>query len=78
MMGRRAGLRGGGQRGQLLPPVMKLIYQIKYSFEKFLCFRSDTRMQLCIIFLCCVEYQGPQQQLISLQIRLSVSFSYCY
>ena len=34
----------------------------------------STRMQLYIIFLCCVKYQGPQQQLISLQVWLSASF----
>jgi len=32
-----------------------------------------TRIQLYIIFLCCVKYQRPQQQLISLQVLLSAS-----
>ena len=62
----RAGLRRG-QRGQLPraprckgPPRDEIyLFQIKYSFEKFLWFRTDTRIQLYIIFLCCVKYQGP-------------------
>jgi len=35
------------------------LFQIKYSFEKYLGFRNDTRIQLYIIFLRCVKYEGP-------------------
>jgi len=31
------------------------MFQIKYSFEKFSWFTSDTGIQLDIIFLCCVK-----------------------
>jgi len=63
---RRAGLRWG-QRGQLpRAPRCKgahrdeiYLFQIKYSFEKFLWFRGDTRIQLYIIFVWYVKYQEP-------------------
>ena len=61
----RSGLRGatgtaapgsplqGGPRHEIY------MFQIKYSFEKISWFTSDTGIQLDIIFLCCVKYQGP-------------------
>jgi len=65
----------GGQRGQLpraprwkgAPRNEIYLFQIKYSFEKF---RDSEAIQEYnyIIFLCCVIYQGPQQELISLQV----------
>jgi len=66
----RTGLRGKGN-GVIVPgPPL----QIKYSFENFLWFRSDTRVQLCIISYVTLSIRGPQQQLISLQVWLSASF----
>jgi len=62
-----AGLKGG-QYGQLsrtprckgAPRDEIYLFQIKYSFEKFSWFRSDTRIQLFhYIPICCVKYQGP-------------------
>jgi len=60
-------IKGEGQRGQLpraprckgAPRDQFYFFQIKYSLEKFTWFRSDTRIQLYIIFLCCVKYQRP-------------------
>ena len=59
-------IKGGGATGQLprAPrckgvPRDDIYFQIKYSFENFLWFRSDTIIQLYIIFLCCVKYQEP-------------------
>ena len=43
----------GGPRDEIY------LFQIKYSFEKILWFRSETRIQLYIIFLCYVKYRGP-------------------
>ena len=81
----RAGLRGGQRRQLPRAPRCKgasrdeiYLFQIKYSFEKFLWFGTDTRIQLYIILLCCVKYQGLQQQLISLQVGLFSSFSHRY
>jgi len=78
----RAGLRGEaiapGPPLQGAPSDEIYLFQIKYSFEKISWFRSDTRIKLYIIFLCCVKYQGPQQQLISLQVWLFASFSNRY
>ena len=56
------------------------LFQMKYSFENFRDSEggSDTRIQLYIIFLRCAKYQGPQQQLISLQVWLSASFGNRY
>ena len=62
----RAGLKGGN--GDNCPgapdargaPSWKInMFQIKYSFERFLWFTSNTGIQLDIIFLCCVKLQGP-------------------
>jgi len=50
------------------PPWWNLFVSNKILVWKISWFRSDTRLQLYIIFLCCVKYQGPQQQLISLQV----------
>jgi len=61
----RAGLRGE-QRGQLPraprwkgPSRWNLFASNKILVWKNPWFRSDTRIQLYIIFLCCVKYQGP-------------------
>jgi len=81
----RAGLRGEGNGGNCPgPPAARgprwwnLLVSNKILVWKFSWFRSDTRIQLYIIFLCCVKYQGPQQQLISLQVRLFARFGNCY
>ena len=62
----RAGLRGGATGQSPHAPRWKgalrdeiYLFQIKYSFEKICDSDSDTRIQLYIIFLCCVKYQGP-------------------
>jgi len=77
----RAGLRGGGAIApgpplQGSPRDEICLFEIKYSFQKFLWLRSCSIQEYnSLIFLCCVKYQGP---LISLQVWLSASFSNCY
>ena len=64
---REQGRIKGGRRGQLpraprfkgAPRDEIYLFQIKYSFEKFSWFRSDTWIQLYIVFLCSVKYQVP-------------------
>ena len=79
----------GGATGAIAPssrpqrvlPWWNLFVSNKILVWKISWFRSDTRIQLYIIFLCCVKYQGvkgPHQQLISLQVWLSASFSNRY
>jgi len=64
MKGQRQVRIWGGETGAIAPlqggPRDEIyLFQIKYSFEKFSWFRSDTRIQLYLIFLCYVKYQGP-------------------
>ena len=73
----RAGL--GGQRGQLPqapagrgPPWWNLFVSNIILLWKIPWFRSDTRIQLYIIFLCCVKYQGPPTG-----IDFSTSLTFC-
>jgi len=51
--GRIKGRNGGNCRGPPSAarglPLWNYLFQIKYSLEKFLWFRSDTRIQLCYI-----------------------------
>ena len=76
----RAGLRGSNGGNCPGPPAARgirwwnLFVSNKILVWKISWIRSDTRMQLYVIFLCCIKHQGPQQQLISPQVWLSVSF----
>jgi len=63
----RAGLRGGNEGNCPGPPVMKVICLKKYTPLKNFCDSEVIQEYIStIIFLCCVKYQGSQQQLISL------------
>jgi len=53
------------------PPWWNLFVSNKILVWKIPWFRSDTRMQLYIIFLCCVECQGLPTGIDSLQVCLS-------
>ena len=62
----RQGRIKGGATGEIAPgpPLQEgprdeiYLFQIKCSFEKFSWFWSDSRIQLYIIYLCCVKHQG--------------------
>ena len=75
----RAGLRGG-QRGQLpraprwkgAPRDEVYLFQIKYSFEKFSDSEAIQEYNSILYSYVALSIKGPQQELISLQVWLSL------
>jgi len=73
-----SGLRGGNGSNLPRPPAGRgtpwwnLFVSNKILVSKIPWFRSDTRIQLYILFLCCVKYQGPLTA-----IDFSTSLTFC-
>ena len=72
----RAGLRGGGQQGQL-PRALRCkgaprdeiyLFQIKYSFEKFRDSEGIQKYNSILYSYVALSIKGTQQHLISLQV----------
>jgi len=66
--GRATGAIAQGSPLQEGPRDEIYLLQIKYSFEKFLWFRSDRRIHSILYSYVALSIKGPQQQLISVQV----------